>query len=298
MLAVASHPLVMSTLASTAAPKRPRLSLRTVVPAVLAEQCNFIPSEFRSSSPTVLNTLSNAYALAIEQYSPQLSTSYTTAPLSTTTNVKSTILRSSDFTRASKLTTGSGRITTPYPAAESDSCQTSSACRSEPESREEATAQGLFDNELEVQPTSSQSAMHVLPYTQPPTLKSILRNSPLSSTRSTKTVRIKNLRYNSPLTQTIATDDNIESPIDLTYNVHSSPSARLSPDCPQEKTYVEADILGSSQTRDGGWTPGPREEIRRREADSLIVDRERQRGGKKRRWVWTIGNEEEEAVKA
>jgi hypothetical protein len=59
------------------------------------------------------------------------------------------------------------------------------------------------------------------------------------------------------------------------------------------------------ETRDGGQTPGPFEEMRRRmaglgsESDPETPLRKRKRREKKRRWVWTIGvNEEESPVMA
>jgi len=50
------------------------------------------------------------------------------------------------------------------------------------------------------------------------------------------------------------------------------------------------------ETRDGGQTPGPFEEMRRRMAESGLETpgaRKRRRKDKKRKWRWTIGNGED-----
>jgi hypothetical protein len=50
------------------------------------------------------------------------------------------------------------------------------------------------------------------------------------------------------------------------------------------------------ETRDGGQTPGPFEEMRRRMADSGLetpATRKRKRKEKKRKWEWTLGAEAE-----
>jgi len=53
------------------------------------------------------------------------------------------------------------------------------------------------------------------------------------------------------------------------------------------------------ETRDGGHTPGPFEEMRRRMADSGLESparRRRKRKEKKRKWEWTITNVDSEAT--
>ncbi|GJC85897.1 hypothetical protein ColLi_08735 [Colletotrichum liriopes] len=152
-----------------------------------------------------------------------------------------------------------------------------------------------------------------LPYTHPRSLHSILRNSPLPppSAKTPISPRRQSLRlqekaarrvaYNSPIEQTIITETYTKSHIDLlTEDV--SPA---SPAPAQEQNTVLdlAMAFTSDETRDGGMTPGPFEEMRRRmaglAANSPPVSpsggiRKRKRKEKKRRWVWTIGNQEED----
>lgn len=99
--------------------------------------------------------------------------------------------------------------------------------------------------------------------------------------------------YNDPLTQTITTNKYVKSHIEL-----------LAEDSPFSATVPEAESLDSAlahanDTRDGGQTPGPFEEMRRRMAESDLETpgaRKRRRKEKKRKWEWTITNTETEGV--
>ncbi|KAL2135869.1 hypothetical protein VTI74DRAFT_6632 [Chaetomium olivicolor] len=157
-----------------------------------------------------------------------------------------------------------------------------------------------------------------LPYTHPRSLRSILRNSPLPplSTKSPESPRRQSLRlqekaarrvaYNSPLTQEITTSKYTKSHIDLLAEdaTPTSPCTSSEDDGDASLDQVMADA--DANTRDGGQTPGPFEEMRWRMANmhastpvALSPTRGgiRKRGGKrrekKRRWVWTIGQDEE-----
>ncbi|KAH6850994.1 hypothetical protein B0I37DRAFT_126115 [Chaetomium sp. MPI-CAGE-AT-0009] len=158
-----------------------------------------------------------------------------------------------------------------------------------------------------------------LPYTHPRSLRSILRNSPLPplSTVSPESPRRQSLRlqekalrrvaYNSPLTQEITTSRYIKSHIDLLAEDATpiSPSVASSDD---GDSLLDQAMTDAASTRDGGQTPGPFEEMRRRMANmhaSTPVALSptgggggiRKKGGKrkekKRRWVWTIGQDED-----
>ncbi|KAH6640713.1 hypothetical protein F5144DRAFT_590136 [Chaetomium tenue] len=156
-----------------------------------------------------------------------------------------------------------------------------------------------------------------LPYTHPRSLRSILRNSPLPplSTMSPESPRRQSLRlqekalrrvaYNSPLTQEITTSRYIKSHIDLLAEDATpiSPSVASSDD---GDSLLDQAMTDAASTRDGGQTPGPFEEMRRRMANmhastplalSPTGGGIRKRGGKrkekKRRWVWTIGQDED-----
>ncbi|SPQ27672.1 5349ab4f-4bfd-4b4d-8786-c763bfbf3eda [Thermothielavioides terrestris] len=161
-----------------------------------------------------------------------------------------------------------------------------------------------------------------LPYTHPRSLRSILRNSPLPplSSKSPESPRRQSLRlqekaarrvaYNSPLTQEITTSKYTKSHIDLLAEDSTptsiSPETSSSDDGDNSLDQAMADAPGSDSTRDGGQTPGPFEEMRRRMANmhastpvarsptgSGIRKRSSKRREKKRRWVWTIGQDEE-----
>ncbi|TLS24848.1 hypothetical protein PpBr36_08050 [Pyricularia pennisetigena] len=155
------------------------------------------------------------------------------------------------------------------------------------------------------------------PYSHNPrSLPSILRNSPLprlptmspvSPRRQSKRLQEKAARrvcYNTPLTQTITTNTYTKSHIDLLCEEASpfSPSKPASED-PEIVLDIAMAYTGD-ETRDGGQTPGPFEEMRRRMAGlaaasplsspSGIRKRTSKKREKKRRWVWTIGVEDEE----
>ena len=151
------------------------------------------------------------------------------------------------------------------------------------------------------------------PYTHPRALHSILRNSPLPAlnTRSPVSPRRQSVRlqekaarrvaYNSPLCQTITTSKYIRSHIDL-LSEDASPATPATPssaeDPPQSVLDATMAYTGN-ETRDGGQTPGPFEEMRRRMAGLTPSSPVLSAGGgirkkgkkreKKRRWVWTIG---------
>lgn len=181
------------------------------------------------------------------------------------------------------------------------------------------------------------------PYTHPRSLRSILRNSPLppNSARTPISPRRQSLRlaekaarrvgYNSPLTQTITTQLYTKSHIDLLAEEASpySPSNPPSEDNPEQLHGLALDLTtaySGDETRDGGQTPGPFEDMRRRIA-SLDTEtptaataggrsgtagkgigspndkdaastpksgalRKRKRRDRRHRWVWTIGTED------
>jgi hypothetical protein len=162
------------------------------------------------------------------------------------------------------------------------------------------------------------------PYNHPHSLHSILRNSPLpprtaipppSPRRQSLRLAEKAARkvnYNNPLTQDIVTTKYIRSHIDLLCEDGSplTPSGSS----PAEKQGDGLDVvlkLAPNEIQDGGQTPGPFEEMRRRMAglhSSTPVGnspqtaspsgptgiRKRKKKEKKRQWRWTIGQENEE----
>ncbi|KAF6814925.1 glucan 4-alpha-glucosidase [Colletotrichum sojae] len=157
-----------------------------------------------------------------------------------------------------------------------------------------------------------------LPYSHPRSLHSILRNSPLppQTAKTPISPRRQSLRlqekaarrvaYNSPIEQEITTNTYTKSHIDLLIE-DASPASPAS----HEPTNLPdiANAFTGNETLDGGMTPGPFEDMRRRmaglAASSPVISspavsspsggiRKKKRKEKKRRWVWTIGNQEED----
>ncbi|KAK3493277.1 hypothetical protein B0T13DRAFT_47284 [Neurospora crassa] len=177
-----------------------------------------------------------------------------------------------------------------------------------------------------------------LPYTHPRSLRSILRNSPLAplTCQSPNSSRRQSLRlqekaarrvaYHSPLCETITTSKYTKSHVDLLAEDSGTPttstgarsisSSSSSSSCSSSSEGEELldqtmAYTGGNETRDGGQTPGPYEEMRRRMAGmhaSTPISLSPTSGGirknrglqgkkreKKRRWVWTIGKDAEDA---
>lgn len=136
------------------------------------------------------------------------------------------------------------------------------------------------------------------------------------------------MAYNSPLCETITTSKYTKSHVDLlaedsgtpttptTRTMSSSEGSSCSDLSSEGEELLDQTMAytGGNETRDGGQTPGPYEEMRRRMAGmhastpiSLSPTSggiRKQRGGlgangkkreKKRRWVWTIGKDAEDA---
>lgn len=105
----------------------------------------------------------------------------------------------------------------------------------------------------------------------------------------------KKVGYNDPLTQTIITNKYVKSHIDLL--AEDSPCSATDPESAISDTLDLTMAYTGDETRDGGQTPGPFEEMRRRMADSDLsspAHRKRKSREKKRKWEWTISNAETE----
>lgn len=172
------------------------------------------------------------------------------------------------------------------------------------------------------------AAVAKAPYSHNRSLHSILRNSPLPPTsaissspisprRQSRRLQEKAARrvgYESPLTQTITTEKYTRSHIDLLAEEEPSP---YTPSPAVEDSEMMLDIAMQAayhETRDGGQTPGPFEEMRRRmttlgtgaetttssSTTPAVLSprtegvRKRKKKEKKRKWVWTIGKEEDD----
>jgi hypothetical protein len=156
-----------------------------------------------------------------------------------------------------------------------------------------------------------------LPYSHPRNLHSILRNSPLPplTTQSPDSPRRRSQRlqekaarrvaYNSPLEQTIITETYVKSHVDLLSDEGSPFSPYNTAEDP-ENVLDQTMAYTPGETRDGGHTPGPFEEMRRRMAGlqtsspvspptAGIQKRSRKKREKKRQWVWTLGADPDDA---
>ena len=291
------------------------------------------------SDPTAFNTLSNAYATAVER----------STPVTAINTLQAFSLASPVDYRDSKH-----RVTTPYVANYPEtplsahpssprpmeiiypSTMTAtpplSGTRDPTESKvftfasRDGTEQvGSQPSASDVRRPSRQMATYRIaknnnmqpPYTQPRILHSILRNSPLpprtaipppSPRRQSLRLREKAARrveYDSPLEQEIVTNKYTKSHIDL-LTEEVSPSSPFSAPTTSEEVLDLALAFTPNEIQDGGQTPGPFEETRRRMAGvgrgsppSPAGVRKRKKKEKKRRWVWTIGQDdgdEEEEV--
>ncbi|GAP92371.1 putative glucan -alpha-glucosidase [Rosellinia necatrix] len=160
---------------------------------------------------------------------------------------------------------------------------------------------------------ASSSTIVKAPYSHNRSLHSILRNSPLQSSSAKspggsrrQSVRLqeraaRRVGYESPLTRTITTEKYTKSHIDLLVEEASpyTPSPVL------DDSDIDLTIAYSGdEITDGGQTPGPFEDMRRRMTglgtEALVLSpksdgiQRRRRREKKRKWVWTIGRDDEE----
>ncbi|KAG5983932.1 hypothetical protein E4U55_006715 [Claviceps digitariae] len=163
--------------------------------------------------------------------------------------------------------------------------------------------------------SSSEMPAGSMPYTHPRSLHSILRNSPLPtrpvispppSSPRRQLLRLqekaaKKVEYDSPLEEEITTYTYTKSHNDLL----AEDGSPLSPsDCALSAAAEQPIILDmglsftANEIQDGGQTPGPFEDMRRKMAgltgDDNHANRKRKRLEKKRQWVWTIGLEEDD----
>lgn len=347
LLPLAIHPsssTMSASSESSSPPKRPRLSLQIKTPSTAltyGKSSTALKADVDPSSPTAFNTLSNAYAAAIENSSPR-----TARPISSTIKSgKPTSLRletknagDNHYIHPSQRTQTPGPFSITYPDTPSSAISSSASISESTESQPPASSftftppqsAGTTEQKLPSVFTFAANAPNkdspstprtprrraifgnshqAAPYTHPRTLHSILRNSPLPprstmtpATPSRVSVRIANragkkVGYNDPLTQTITTNKYVKSHIDLL----SEESPYSAADAEKQDTLDLTFAYTGDETRDGGQTPGPFEEMRRRMAESELetpATRKRKRKEKKRKWEWTItsteGDDEEE----
>ncbi|KAG9232282.1 hypothetical protein BJ875DRAFT_381042 [Amylocarpus encephaloides] len=334
----------MSFSAPQSSPKRPRLSLQIKAPATavaFGKSSTVVKADVDPSSPTAFNTLSNAYAAAIENNSPRTAK----PPVIDFKPSKPTSLRletrsfDSDgaYVHPNRRTHTPGPFTITYPDTPSSALAGQTPVSGRGEHKASAAAftftppqsagageqllPHVFTFDANVpnkdapstprvsrrRPTQSSNGQP--PYTHPRSLRSILRNSPLpppstiaplapsrSSLRIATSKSYKKVGYNDPLTQTITTNKYIKSHIELL--AEDSPYSATPPTAETESLDLVLSHT-ANETRDGGQTPGPFEEMRRRMADSDLETpgaKKRKRKEKKRKWEWTITNTDEDGL--
>lgn len=326
-------------------PGKPRLSLKIQTPSTSSTPSVSVPQTApptrdvssrhvpdQGDNITAFNTLTNTYATAIQRSTPltaintferlnlttpasqnapdrittpYLTTSYPETPLSATEPAAPP----SALSAPSRPVLSLPSMSTPPMSGTRDDTRVFTYPSSSLPQNQEATTVG------------SAAALPPPPYTQPRVLRSILRNSPLpprtaipppSPRRQSMRLREKAARrvaYNSPLEQEIVTSVYTKSCIDLLYSPGTPSSGGSSPYGMSSASPTAADrVLDHAlapTTRDGGQTPGPFEETRRRmtrsssssspSSPSGIRKRRGTGAGRKdRRWVWTTNVDDEE----
>ncbi|KAK3343999.1 hypothetical protein B0T25DRAFT_593441 [Lasiosphaeria hispida] len=335
----------MSTPSPTSPPKRPRLSLqiKAIANGPSGRTSRTLAAAVDVKSPTAFNTLSNVYATAVDRSTPVQDKPPTTVLSGGKPSLRLQTQESGSAKDRRAHTPYLGPyLDTPLTAqpmspaatkATREVCFPSSMTATPPMSAQEQKGSHVFTFEASTVPTPTQASRSLqtphsarrrttmpvnlagLPYTHPRSLRSILRNSPLPplSTRSPESPRRQSVRlqekaarrvaYNSPLCQTITTSKYVKSHIDLL----TEDSTPTTPSADNDDVLDQTMAYTGNETRDGGQTPGPFEEMRRRMAGlnaSTPVALTPAAGGgirkrgkkkeKKRRWVWTIGQEDEE----
>ncbi|KAK8130112.1 hypothetical protein PG999_002492 [Apiospora kogelbergensis] len=329
-------------MASSSTAKRPRLSLQTK-PASGPTARNVRGSSLAKTdpkSPTSFNTLSNVYVTAIERSTPVQSTPLTAINLSHALKLQTEPENAKDPHQRIQTPFAATYPDTPLtanpmsPTIPMEIAFPSAMTATPPLSAGSVDPSGpkvfsfapkdTWGQAAPSSPNQSRRRMPMAlnglglkaPYTHPRGIHSILRNSPLppSSARTPVSPRRQSLRlqekaarrvgYESPLTQTITTEKYTKSHIDLLVEEASPFSA--SPIAEDAEMSLDLTMAYSGdETRDGGQTPGPFEEMRRRMAglgtETPTISspgpsgiKKRKRKEKKRRWRGEDGGADEE----
>jgi hypothetical protein len=316
--------------------RKPRLSLQIKAishgPSVRSSRT--LAAAIDPKSPTSFNTLSNVYVTAIERSTPEPVTAIKSKPtlrLQTQAAAKASQLQNPylgpylDTPQSAHPASPATALTAVvFPSAMTATPPMSAGAV------ESNKAQPVFSfntkdvpNSALVSPNTPRrrktfpNSLVRLPYTHPRNLHSILRNSPLPplSTQSPDSPRRRSQRlqekaarrvaYNSPLEQTITTQTYVKSHVDLLSD-DTSPFSPYNAGEDPENVLDQTMAYTPGETRDGGHTPGPFEEMRRRMAGLQtsspvspptggIQKRGRKKKEKKRQWVWTIGADPDDA---
>lgn len=274
------------------------------------------PKQQQAEPLTAINTFA-AFSLAtpveykdakLRVVTPHLTTSYPETPITATSPYQKEVHFPSTMTSTPPLSAGpvDGNSSRVFSFSSSDirgrSAQFSSPPKLQLDTRQNGPRTPRTLPRLGIQ----------LPYTHPRALHSILRNSPLppssaapqSPRRQSRRLlekASKKVNYDNPLTREIVNNKYTRSHIDLLIeesSPHPSPSVQSKPELVLD---VEMAFM-PNEIQDGGQTPGPFEDMRRRMAGSSLNSsvsspggiRKKKRKEKKRQWVWTIGQEEDD----
>ncbi|KAM5352005.1 hypothetical protein ACJ41O_004728 [Fusarium nematophilum] len=320
-------------------PKKPRLSLQiqtTCSPATRSSRSYAVDPK----DPTAFNTLSNVYVTAIERSTPAhtepMTAINTLQAFSLATPVEypdpkqrvvTPYVASYPETPSSETATSPRPLEIKYPSTMTATPPLSAgpidSNTSKPFSFSAADIAASPSHHrgnlrLETQTALRHQGLASLslqaPYKHPRSLHSILRNSPLPppSTISPVSPRRQSQRlleranrrvgYNNPLTQEITTNKYTKSHIDL---LVEEASPRTPPSVfPQPQSAIDLALaFMPNEIQDGGQTPGPFEDMRRRMAAMGPAPlspsgpkgvSKRKKREKKRRWVWTIGQDDDD----
>ncbi|KAJ8127292.1 hypothetical protein O1611_g6343 [Lasiodiplodia mahajangana] len=324
------------SMAGPARSRRPRLSLQTkpIHHGPGARTRNSLASA-DPKSPTAFNTLSNVYVTAIERSTPTQSTPLTAIrlhqPLKLQTDpdtlrshqqiIQTPSVALPDTPLSANATSPTRQMDIVYPSTMTPTPPLSAGPVESGYKIFTFPPMDANRQTVALPPTPTRrrvsfggfSPVVKAPYSHNRSLHSILRNSPLrpSGMRSPSSPRRKSVRlqekaarrvaYESPLTRTITTEKYTRSHIDLL--VEEASPYTPSP-LPDDSEIDLAMAYSGDETRDGGRTPGPFEEMRRRmtklATETPVLSpkpdgiRKRKRKEKKRKWVWTIGKDDEE----
>ncbi|KAI1179560.1 hypothetical protein F4777DRAFT_574866 [Nemania sp. FL0916] len=320
-------------MAGPAPSRRPRLSLQTKPMSNIRSRNSYASAD--PKSPTAFNTLSNVYATAIERSTPTQSTPLTAIklrqPLQLQTDpetlrghqrkVQTPSTALPDTPVSANPTSPVRQIEIVYPSTMTPTPPLSAGSVDSGHKMFTFPSMDTNPSPIHMPPTPTRrrvsygiAPMIKAPYSHNKSLHSILRNSPLQpsnikspSSPMRKSVRLqekaaRRVGYESPLTRTITTEKYTRSHIDL---LAEDASPYTPSPMPEDSDIDLAMAYSGNETKDGGLTPGPFEEMRRRmtslATETPIISprsdgvRKRKRKEKKRKWVWTIGKEDDES---
>ncbi|KAI1056314.1 hypothetical protein LB507_002006 [Fusarium sp. FIESC RH6] len=325
-------------------PKKPRLSLQiktTCSPATRSSRSYAVDPK----DPTAFNTLSNVYVTTIERATPvqpePITAINTLQAFSLTTPVERQDPKHrvvTPYVASYPETPSSDTAPSPHPGLEinypstmtatpplsagpvdSHTHKTFSFSPADISAAPAHKAHPQSEKRTLTRPSTLAELTLQAPYTHPRSLHSILRNSPLppptaipppSPRRQSRRLQDKANRrvcYNNPLTQEIVTNKYTKSHIDLLVEEASPHSPPCVPPQPQNAIDLALAFM-PNEIQDGGQTPGPFEDMRRRMTGLGASNTpaspmspsgpkgisKRKKKEKKRRWVWTIGQEEDD----